>query len=180
VHYPRVGRTSRCCKFQTVKFTSFHRFSGADEEFRTTLTDPQFVNFLQNNDFITWGGDIRDKEAWSSEFYFPNHNLNNLLHPSRPQATRHDVSVRRLRRSSTSAYPCIRNLFLILADNDHPFSTCRYRGYHNRQTPGPSHRRTHPTRETPPRQTQRGREAQRTGTVYARRTGSRIQRSDEP
>lgn len=33
---------------------------------RTTLTDPHFVNFLQNNDFIAWGGDIRDKEAWST------------------------------------------------------------------------------------------------------------------
>ncbi|KAF9653561.1 hypothetical protein BDM02DRAFT_3125535 [Thelephora ganbajun] len=35
-------------------------------EFRTTLTDPPFVTFLQSNDFITWGGDIRDKEAWST------------------------------------------------------------------------------------------------------------------
>ena len=44
-------------------------FAGADKECRTTLTDPQFVDFLQSNDFITWGGDIRDKEAWSSESY---------------------------------------------------------------------------------------------------------------
>lgn len=33
------------------------------------MTDPQFANFLQSNDFITWGGDIRDKEAWSSELH---------------------------------------------------------------------------------------------------------------
>jgi hypothetical protein len=72
VHNPCVRRTPRCCKVQTVTSTLFWSFAGADKELRTTLTDPQFVNFLQNNDFITWGGDIRDKEAWNSEFYFRN------------------------------------------------------------------------------------------------------------
>lgn len=33
---------------------------------RTTLTDPDFVKFLQANNFVVWGGDIRDKDAWSS------------------------------------------------------------------------------------------------------------------
>ncbi|KAK0227466.1 hypothetical protein EDD85DRAFT_958085 [Armillaria nabsnona] len=38
-----------------------------DAEFkRTTLTDPDFVNFLTNNDFIVWGGDVRDLEAYSA------------------------------------------------------------------------------------------------------------------
>jgi len=31
---------------------------------RSTLTDPAFVNVLLDNDFIVWGGDIRDKAAW--------------------------------------------------------------------------------------------------------------------
>jgi hypothetical protein len=38
----------------------------AESEVRTTLTDPQFVNFLKLNNFVVWGGDIRDKDAWSS------------------------------------------------------------------------------------------------------------------
>ncbi|KAG7442218.1 uncharacterized protein BT62DRAFT_1079531 [Guyanagaster necrorhizus] len=32
----------------------------------TTLTDPDFVNLLTNNDFIVWGGDVRDLEAYSA------------------------------------------------------------------------------------------------------------------
>jgi hypothetical protein len=71
VHHPCVRRTPRCCKIQTVKLTLFLEFCCADKESRTTLTDPQFVISCKSNDFITWGGDIRDKEAWSSELLYP-------------------------------------------------------------------------------------------------------------
>ncbi|KAK0447401.1 uncharacterized protein EV420DRAFT_1568587 [Desarmillaria tabescens] len=38
-----------------------------DAEFkRTTLTDPDFVNFLTDNEFIVWGGDVRELEAYSA------------------------------------------------------------------------------------------------------------------
>ncbi|KZT06631.1 uncharacterized protein LAESUDRAFT_743249 [Laetiporus sulphureus 93-53] len=33
---------------------------------RSTLTDPSFIKVIQDNDIIVWGGDIRDKEAWSA------------------------------------------------------------------------------------------------------------------
>jgi len=136
VHHSRVGRTPRCCKVQTVKSTSFYSFDGVDKEFRTTLTDPHFVNFLQSNDFITWGGDIRDKEAWSSESRLLNPTKTlifiTLSHPSRPQTARHDLPLRRLRRSSTPACSCIWSFFLFLPVNDHSFSTCGYRCDHDR------------------------------------------------
>ncbi|OJA07823.1 hypothetical protein AZE42_03419 [Rhizopogon vesiculosus] len=38
-----------------------------DAEFkRSTLTDAAFVKVLLDNDFIVWGGDIRDKAAWDA------------------------------------------------------------------------------------------------------------------
>lgn len=33
---------------------------------RSTLTDPTFVKLIQENDMLVWGGDIRDKDAWSA------------------------------------------------------------------------------------------------------------------
>ncbi|EKM53069.1 uncharacterized protein PHACADRAFT_259225 [Phanerochaete carnosa HHB-10118-sp] len=33
---------------------------------RTTLTDPEFVRLMHDNDFLVWGGDIRDRDAWSA------------------------------------------------------------------------------------------------------------------
>ncbi|KAG2340606.1 hypothetical protein BDR05DRAFT_889583 [Suillus weaverae] len=33
---------------------------------RSTLTDTAFVKILLDNDFIVWGGDIRDKTAWDA------------------------------------------------------------------------------------------------------------------
>ncbi|KAG2038010.1 hypothetical protein BDR03DRAFT_955537 [Suillus americanus] len=33
---------------------------------RSTLTDAAFVKILLDNDFIVWGGDIRDKAAWDA------------------------------------------------------------------------------------------------------------------
>ncbi|KAI0056155.1 hypothetical protein BV25DRAFT_1903364 [Artomyces pyxidatus] len=33
---------------------------------RHTLTDVNFVDLLHKNDFVVWGGDIRDREAWSA------------------------------------------------------------------------------------------------------------------
>ncbi|KAI0689671.1 hypothetical protein BC835DRAFT_1368079 [Cytidiella melzeri] len=33
---------------------------------RGTLTDPEFVRVLRDNDFAVWGGDIRDRDAWSA------------------------------------------------------------------------------------------------------------------
>ncbi|KAH9896512.1 hypothetical protein C8Q73DRAFT_780242 [Cubamyces lactineus] len=33
---------------------------------RSTLTDPTFVRIIQENDILVWGGDIRDREAWSA------------------------------------------------------------------------------------------------------------------
>ncbi|CDO76399.1 hypothetical protein BN946_scf184937.g13 [Trametes cinnabarina] len=33
---------------------------------RSTLTDPAFVRIIQENDVLVWGGDIRDREAWSA------------------------------------------------------------------------------------------------------------------
>ncbi|OSC98843.1 hypothetical protein PYCCODRAFT_1374324 [Trametes coccinea BRFM310] len=33
---------------------------------RSTLTDPAFVRIIQENDILVWGGDIRDREAWSA------------------------------------------------------------------------------------------------------------------
>ncbi|KII85609.1 hypothetical protein PLICRDRAFT_178656 [Plicaturopsis crispa FD-325 SS-3] len=33
---------------------------------RTTLTNPRFVNTLQENDIVVWGGDVRDQDAWSA------------------------------------------------------------------------------------------------------------------
>lgn len=33
---------------------------------KTTLTDPEFVRLMHENDFVVWGGDIRDRDAWSA------------------------------------------------------------------------------------------------------------------
>ncbi|KAI0777964.1 hypothetical protein BC629DRAFT_1524371 [Irpex lacteus] len=33
---------------------------------RSTLTDPEFVRLMKDNDFLVWGGDIRDRDAWSA------------------------------------------------------------------------------------------------------------------
>ncbi|KAJ3522814.1 hypothetical protein NM688_g8821 [Phlebia brevispora] len=33
---------------------------------RSTLTDPEFVRLIQENDILVWGGDIRDRDAWSA------------------------------------------------------------------------------------------------------------------
>ncbi|KAI0328746.1 hypothetical protein GY45DRAFT_1325890 [Cubamyces sp. BRFM 1775] len=33
---------------------------------RSTLTDPTLVRIIQENDILVWGGDIRDREAWSA------------------------------------------------------------------------------------------------------------------
>lgn len=35
--------------------------------YRTTLTDPEFVRLMHENDFLVWGGDIRDRDAWSGK-----------------------------------------------------------------------------------------------------------------
>ncbi|KAM5543848.1 hypothetical protein V8D89_002465 [Ganoderma adspersum] len=38
-----------------------------DAEFkRSTLTDPSFLRAIQENEILVWGGDIRDREAWSA------------------------------------------------------------------------------------------------------------------
>ncbi|KAI0746339.1 hypothetical protein C8Q80DRAFT_767238 [Daedaleopsis nitida] len=38
-----------------------------DAEFkRSTLTDPSLLRVIQENDLLVWGGDIRDREAWSA------------------------------------------------------------------------------------------------------------------
>ncbi|TBU28177.1 hypothetical protein BD311DRAFT_664028 [Dichomitus squalens] len=38
-----------------------------DAEFkRSTLTDPSFLRIIQENEILVWGGDIRDREAWSA------------------------------------------------------------------------------------------------------------------
>lgn len=36
---------------------------------RSTLTDSAFVKTLCDNDIITWGGDVRDQEAWSGTYF---------------------------------------------------------------------------------------------------------------
>ncbi|KAH9925980.1 uncharacterized protein B0H18DRAFT_1007240 [Fomitopsis serialis] len=33
---------------------------------RGTLTDPTLIKLIQDNDILVWGGDIRDREAWSA------------------------------------------------------------------------------------------------------------------
>ncbi|KAF8632655.1 hypothetical protein AX17_004788 [Amanita inopinata Kibby_2008] len=33
---------------------------------RSTLTDPTFVKILHDNNVVVWGGDVRDREAWSA------------------------------------------------------------------------------------------------------------------
>ncbi|KAH9942679.1 hypothetical protein B0H21DRAFT_520653 [Amylocystis lapponica] len=33
---------------------------------RSTLTDPALVRLIQDNDILVWGGDIRDREGWST------------------------------------------------------------------------------------------------------------------
>ncbi|RXW15804.1 hypothetical protein EST38_g10054 [Candolleomyces aberdarensis] len=37
-----------------------------DQQQGSTLTDLNFVRTLHNNDIVVWGGDVRDKEAWSA------------------------------------------------------------------------------------------------------------------
>ncbi|KAI0683522.1 hypothetical protein C8Q76DRAFT_762755 [Earliella scabrosa] len=38
-----------------------------DAEFkRSTLTDPSLLRVIQENEILVWGGDIRDREAWSA------------------------------------------------------------------------------------------------------------------
>jgi FAS-associated factor 2 len=34
---------------------------------RGTLTNPAFVKLLSDNNFLVWGGDVRDREAWSGK-----------------------------------------------------------------------------------------------------------------
>lgn len=36
---------------------------------RSTLTDPAFVKLLYDNNVIVWGGDVRDQDAWSGDYY---------------------------------------------------------------------------------------------------------------
>lgn len=36
-----------------------------EHSFRSTLADPTFVRIVQENDILVWGGDIRDRDAWS-------------------------------------------------------------------------------------------------------------------
>ena len=36
----------------------------------TTLTDPDLVNLMHENDFLVWGGDIRDRDAWSGTYLY--------------------------------------------------------------------------------------------------------------
>lgn len=31
------------------------------------MADPAFVKVIQENDILVWGGDIRDREAWSGK-----------------------------------------------------------------------------------------------------------------
>lgn len=38
---------------------------------RSTLTNPEFVDILSDNDIIVWGGDVRDQEAWSGMLSTP-------------------------------------------------------------------------------------------------------------
>ncbi|KAI0338357.1 hypothetical protein BDW22DRAFT_1348495 [Trametopsis cervina] len=33
---------------------------------RSTLTDPDLVRLMKDNNFLVWGGDIRDRDAWSA------------------------------------------------------------------------------------------------------------------
>ena len=35
------------------------------QTYRGTLADPSFVRIIQENDIMIWGGDIRDRDAWS-------------------------------------------------------------------------------------------------------------------
>lgn len=37
------------------------------ETTRSTLTDPTFVKLLHENEIVVWGGDVRDKDAWSGK-----------------------------------------------------------------------------------------------------------------
>ena len=46
--------------------TSCYSFR-SDPLARSTLTDINFVRTLHNNDIVVWGGDVRDKEAWSGK-----------------------------------------------------------------------------------------------------------------
>jgi len=49
-----------------MKGQMIHCSSNVGEFKHTTLTDPQFVTFLQSNNVLVWGGDIRDQDAWST------------------------------------------------------------------------------------------------------------------
>lgn len=37
---------------------------------RSTLTDPEFVRLMKDNDFLVWGGDIRDRDPWSGKWRY--------------------------------------------------------------------------------------------------------------
>lgn len=33
-----------------------------------TLVDPNFVKLLNDNNFLVWGGDVRDRIPWDGEY----------------------------------------------------------------------------------------------------------------
>ena len=45
--------------------------------YRHTLTDPTLVELLHKHEFVVWGGDVRERDAWSGMCYpiFPYHLL---------------------------------------------------------------------------------------------------------
>ena len=34
---------------------------------RTTHTDPKLVRMMDDNDFVIWGGDLRDRISWDGD-----------------------------------------------------------------------------------------------------------------
>lgn len=61
--------------FKKQVSTPYSRTWLADCVFRTTLTDPEFVRLMHENDFVVWGGDIRDRDAWSGKYMRPSMQL---------------------------------------------------------------------------------------------------------
>lgn len=78
---------------------------------RNTLTDPTFVDLLHTNDFVVWGGDVRDKEGWSGAFFARcircadlTPNIFPLPIHSIPKTPSHDISLCRVCLPPTSPW----------------------------------------------------------------------------
>lgn len=94
-------------EFKRWRTSVLFTFIQADIRFRATLTNPDFVGALYNNDILVWGGDVRDLEAWNGPLNFDSSGLNRspLLQPPKNSRQQHTPSLPLLHSSPSEHQP---------------------------------------------------------------------------